>query len=311
VTGGPPGVLPFDLSAGSVYLGPMDRLVPAIVSACLASTGCTVVLDPAEAQCETTADCTNRGFKGAVCTKNVCEAVPPPPPDPTWGCLGHVVAPTPDPTKTVTLKEQVILALDKSPVAGATIDVCDKLDIDCVGMNPLDPKGLTTDANGYVTFNVAQGFDGFVRITDPTIMDSRVFVGRPILTPPNVKAIEVLRPMDYSLLATVAKQTVDMNRGTAIVLAFDCQGDSGAGVSFKCAAADSETQVFYLINMAPNTPPAATATDVDGFGGFFNLPVGAAIVESYRGGGAQYIGQSSFDVLAYTISYVLVAPTPN
>jgi hypothetical protein len=288
----------------------MNRLVLAIVPATLAAGGCTVVLDPGQVQCNTTSDCTAHGWMDAKCVANVCEMTPPPPPpDPTWGCLGHVVAPTPDPTKKITLKEQLVLALDKSPVTMATIDVCDKLDVDCTGTNPDDPKGLMPDSMGFVTFSVAQGFDGFVRVTGPTIMDSRVYVGRPIITPPNVKAIELLQPSDYMLLAQIAGLPVDMTRGSAIALAFDCQGNSGAGVSFTCTTADSSTVPFYLINQLPTPTPMATATDVDGFGGFYNLPVGNTIAKSYLK--KQYIGESSFDILAYTISYVLVAPTPN
>lgn len=287
----------------------MNRLVPAILSASLACAGCSVILEPGEVQCETTADCNNRGFMGAACVTNVCETTAEA--DPVWGCLGNVVAPTPDTTKMVTLTEKLELAIGMTPVTDATIDVCDKLDINCTAMDPGFPKGLTPNSEGIVSFDVFQGFDGFVRITGPTIMDSRVFVGRPVITPPNVKAIELLQPGDYSAIAAIAKQTVDMTRGTAIVLAFDCQGNSGDGVSFQCAATDSETQPFYLINQLPTIPPAATATDVDGFGGFFNLPVGLTVVKSYRAAGDVYIGESSFDVLAYTISYVLVAPTPS
>jgi hypothetical protein len=289
----------------------MNRLVPAILSTCLASTGCTLLLDAGQVQCETTADCTTRGFMAASCVKNVCEEAPAPPPDPTWGCLGHVVAPVPDTTEMVTLSERLVLAVEGTPVTMATVDVCDKLDVDCTATGPGFPKGLTPDANGNVTFSVFQGFDGFVRIAGPTIMDSRVYVGRPIVAPPSVKAVELLQPSDYSALANLAGQTVDMSLGTTIVLGFDCQGLAAAGVSFETPNTGTMTQQFYLINMLPEKPPTATATDVDGFGGFFNMPVGLAVVKSYRAAGDVYIGESSFAVLAYTISYVLVAPTPN
>jgi hypothetical protein len=296
----------------------MHRPLPAILPTCLVAAfavcaaGCSVVLDPGEAQCETAADCVQRGpaFAGAVCEDQVCQK-PPAPADPTWGCLGHVVAPTPDPTKMVTLTESLVLAIGKTPVTNVTVDVCDKLDVNCAAMTPGFPKGLTPDMNGNVTFTVAQGFDGFVRIMGPTIMDSRVYVGRPVITPPDVKAIELLQPTDYAAIAAAAKQTVDMTRGTGIFLAFDCQGLSGDGVSFQSTSTDSETAQFYLINQFPETPPAAKATDADGFGGFFNLLPGPAVAKSFRAAGDVYIGESSFNVLAYTISYVLVAPTPS
>ena len=74
----------------------MNRLVLAMLPLLLAAEGCSVVLEPGEAQCETTADCEARGFAGSVCTNSVCEKAPVPVVDPVWGCLGNVVEPMPD-----------------------------------------------------------------------------------------------------------------------------------------------------------------------------------------------------------------------
>ncbi len=300
----PPGAVRwgFESPAGYVYAGEVNRSVVAMLPALLAIGSCTLLLAPGQQQCDVDGDCAARGFTGATCVANVCI-------DPVWGCLGDVPVPVPDPTKTVTFSEQLVYT-DQSPVTMATVDVCDKLDLDCTSTDPAYPKGLTPDAEGNVTLTVLQGFDGFVRIAGPNIMDSRVFVGRPIITPPTVHSVRLLQPSEYSLIVAYAKQTVDMTRGTAIILAEDCSGNSAAGVSFTCPGADAESQVFYLINQEPTTPPMATATDVDGFGGFLNLPVGATVATSTRASDGTFIGDSSFDVLAYTISYVLISPTP-
>ena len=304
----------FDPPARYVYPDPVNRVVSPLLAllallpllALLApSLGCTVLLAPGEQQCETTQDCTNRGFSGAVCTANVCQVMV----DPIWGCLGHVVEPVPDPTMKVTFAEKLTYT-DQSPVTMATVDVCDKLDLDCTSTDPDYPKGLMPGPDGTVNLTVIQGFDGFVRISGPTVMDSRVFVGRPIVTPPSVKSVRLLEPSEYQLLAGYAKQVVDPTRGTAILLAVDCSDNSASGVSFTCAAADSGSQAFYLINQAPTPPPTATSTDVDGFGGYLNLPVGLTVAQSYRASDDTLVGQSSFDVLANTISYVQIAPTP-
>src|SRR5690348_10127953 len=95
-----------------------------VLWATLPTLGCSVILAPGEQQCSVDKDCAARGFAdsavctagvcepqcvmdkdcaargfaSAVCTANVCKAV-----DPVWGCLGQVVEPVPDPTKTVTL----------------------------------------------------------------------------------------------------------------------------------------------------------------------------------------------------------------
>ena len=287
----------------------MNRPTLAILPLFLAAGGCTVVLSPGETQCEKAADCAARGFAGAVCVEHVC-TTPPGVVDPVWGCLGHVVEPLPDPTKKVALAVRLTFT-DQSPVTMAIVDVCDKLDVGCTGMNPDFPKGLSPDGTGLVKFSVVQGFDGFVRLTGPQFIDSRVFVGRPIVTPPSVKAVRLLQPSEYDILAAFAKQTTDPTRGTAILLAVDCQGLAAGGVHFATPNADAKSEEFYLINQAPTTPPTATKTDVDGFGGFFNLPVGAAVARSSRAKDKASVGESSFQVLANTISYVQIAPTPQ
>jgi hypothetical protein len=282
--------------------------VPILALALPALAGCTLVLSPGEQQCQADKDCAARGFAGAVCTAGVCEMA-----DPVWGCLGHLVLPpNPDPNVKISFTERLAYASDESSVTMATVDICAKLDLDCTGTDPNYPKGLTPDATGIVSLSVIQGFDGFIRITgqNMNIMDSRVFVGQPMFKPPTVKEVRLLRPGEYQLLVAYAKQKVDTTRGTAIVNVEDCSSIAAAGVSFASPNADMETALFYLINQAPTTPPTANATDADGFGGFLNLPVGTSVVQAIRASDQKLIGQSSFQVLANTLSYVLVAPSP-
>ena len=287
----------------------MNRLAFLLLPLLLAAEGCSVVLTPGETQCETTADCEARGFSGAICASNVCEKAPVV--DPVWGCLGSVVEAMPDKTQKVALSVRLAFAGDKSPVVGVNVDVCDKLDIDCTGKNPDSPKGLKSGPDGIVSFKVAQGFDGFVRLTSPDIIDSRIFVGRPIITPPSIKEVRLLSKNDYSTLANLAKETADPTRGTSILLAVDCQGLPVGGASFQSPSIDTKSREFYLINPAPTTPPSATQTDVDGFGGFFNMPVGTSVARSFRASDGTFVGESSFHILAATISYVQIAPTPK
>jgi hypothetical protein len=109
----------------------------------------------------------------------------------------------------------------------------------------------------------------------------------------------------------VAHQTLDPERGSSIMLSSDCKGESGAGVRFETPGADSKSLEFYLINQSPISPPEATATDVDGFGGFFNLAEAQTVARAFLEEGDQYIGESSFGVFAGTISYVQISPTPQ
>jgi hypothetical protein len=275
--------------------------------------GCTAIVAGDDAQCASDDDCAARGFEGAACVEQVCvEPEDVTPDDPVWGCLGNVVEPEPDPTKTVQFEMGLAYAVGGAAVSTDTVvDICDKLDLACSDTDPKFPKGLHPDEAGTVDITVREGFDGFVQITGPDIVDSRVYVGRPIVDPPSVEEIQLLRPTDFELLAMLAGEEPDPTRGTAIVLVVDCSGDGVGGVRFETPNADAETLQFYLINQAPTVPPTATATDSDGFGGFFNLPVSSAVVRAYRDDDDAFVGESSFQVLADTISYVLVAPTPQ
>jgi hypothetical protein len=303
----------------------VKRLLLALValSPIVPCAGCSVVLSPGEEQCEAVTDCSDRGFANAACVEGVCVdtaasggngggggeggAV-----DPVWGCLGNVVEKEPDPTKTLEISFRLAFATTGDGVKTAVVDICDKLDIGCTGASEDFPKGLSTDNNGVVTATVREGFDGFVRITSTEIVDSRVYVGRPIVEIPKTKEIQLLTPMEYEFLAeTVAGTELDPTRGSSIMLAIDCQGEAASGVRFETPGADADSLEFYLINQSPTPPPAATATDVDGFGGFFNLKPAQTLGRAFREEDEVYIGESSFGVFANTISYVQIGPTPE
>ncbi|MEQ9319477.1 MAG: hypothetical protein RIF41_09985 [Polyangiaceae bacterium] len=293
----------------------MSRLF-LIAGGALLVQACTVVVAGDDQQCSADVDCADRGFVNAVCAEQVCiedeEIIVT---DPVWGCLGNVEEPTPDLTKTVSFDVRLAYAVSGAAVSTDTvIDVCEKLDPNCTANSPDFPKGLNPDPNGVVELTVKEGFDGFVKITGASpdvLVDSRVYVGRPIVEIPTVEEIQLFAPIDLQALASTAMQTPDPTRGTAIVLIQDCSGDGVGGVRFETPAADSDTLEFYLINQFPTPPPEATTTDADGFGGFFNVPVGPSVMRAFRDEDDTYVGESSYQILADTISYVLVAPTPQ
>jgi hypothetical protein len=299
----------------------VKRLLLALLSVLplVPCAGCSVVLSPGDEQCEAVTDCADRGFANAACVEGVCVDTTATGgnggeggADPVWGCLANVVEPEPDLTKTLEISFRLAFATDGEAVKTAVVDICDKLDLACTGEGEDFPKGLTTDNAGIVTATVREGFDGFVRVTSTEIVDSRVYVGRPIVDIPKTKEIQLLRPEEYEFLAEeVAGSQLDPTRGSSIMLAVDCQGESASGVRFETPNADADSLEFYLINQSPTSPPAATATDVDGFGGYFNLKTAQTLARAFREEDDVYIGESSFGVFANTISYVQIGPTPE
>jgi hypothetical protein len=283
----------------------------------LALTSCSVALSGDDVQCTSDADCEARGFANATCEASACIATDEV--DPIWGCVGEVDEPTPDTSNRITVSLRLAYAAGGGPVTDAVVDVCARLDIGCTGADSDEfPKGIAPDANGVFTASVREGFDGYMRVTgtigDPAedVMDTRVYVGRPLFVAPKVEEVRLLLPNEYEALsAAIAQTAADPTRGTMIGLAVDCQGDAAAGVRFETPNADGESEEFYLIGQGPVKPPAAENTDKDGFGGFFNVEPGAVVLRAIRAEDDTYIGESSLQVLPYTISFVLVAPTPQ
>jgi len=278
-----------------------------IFSLGLFAQGCNLVVAGDEVQCASDADCATRGFQNAACVEQVCVSADGP--QTVWGCLDNLVTETPDPTNTVSFDIDLVYAVGGAVSMSTVIDVCDKLDPGCTGSGL--PKGLNPNGNGTVRVEVPEGFDGFVKIEGPDLVDSRVYVGRPLFGPPSVEEIQLFAPVEFSALANSEGIDPDPTRGTAIVLGIDCRGDGAAGLRFDATNTDDDTTAFYLVNQQPVTPPSVTSTDGDGFGGYFNMPVGAAVVQAIRAEDDRYIGESSFQILAETISYVLVSPTPQ
>lgn len=271
------------------------------------TTGCTVVVAGDDVQCQTDADCGARGFGDASCVDQVCTIAAG---GTMWGCLGNIEDVIPDPSRTIQVEVDLVFAVGGAAVGPQTvINVCDKLDVDCSDADSTLPRGLQPDGNGRLRVEVPEGFDGFFTLNGPDIIDSRFYVGEPLLGPPSIQALQVLSPEDFTTLATLAGDAPDPTRGSSIVLVVDCNGDGAGGVTLNGANADASSVPFYLINQQP--VPSATETDSDGFGGYFNLPLGSAVVSATRASDGAFVGESSFQVAADTMSYVLVSPGPQ
>lgn len=284
------------------------HLSPAITAFALTLCGCSLALAPGE-QCGSNDDCAARGFAGAVCEQGFCRQ-PAVAPSSPWACLGHVTKPHPDPTNTLTMP-LTLHHVDRTPVTDATVDVCDKLDIECDGTDARYPKGLHPNAKGEVTTTAPEGFDGFFRIAGPKLMATRLYVGQPLVEPPNINAFQVVEATEFQTIVAYAKLTFDPTRGAAIFFVEDCAKHSASGASFSCVDADDESKVFYLVNQLPVLPPKATSTDPYGFGGYVNLPVGATVAQARLESTGELIGQVGFGVFANTLSYVLITPGPT
>jgi hypothetical protein len=304
----------------------------------VSGAACSLLLDTSnEQQCSSDQDCTTRGggFVGLSCQNHVCvaldggsEAAPPVDAGP-WGCLGDVQVPTPTSQNVNVIVPLVDLAT-KMPVMATDVvaRVCAKIDVNC--NSPL--ATTQPDANGLLHLTLAAGFDGFVLITpiipssdagtdggDPdagsadaappdVFVPSFVFFNPPIENDLTYAAIVLVRESALGQIAAVEGTAIDPSLGAVFMETEDCNAQAAAGVSITLDETTTTTQGFYFKNDFPvlNAP----STDVSGYAGFVNVPLGARTIKGTLEATQQTIGTATVFTRASMISYTVMAPSP-
>ncbi len=300
---------------------------------------CSLLLDPnSEQQCSTDQDCTNRGgpFVGLTCVNNVCVTsdsgandAPPDSPETEggpWSCLGNVtlpdggaanvnvIVPLADLSTQMPLKTNDVLAR-----------VCAKIDVNCT--SPL--QTTQPDAQGALELTLTAGFDGFVIITPilpspdggadggddagdaapPDVyVPSFVFFNPPIEKDTIYSTIVMVHLSALGQIAQVEGTTIDPSLGAVFMETVDCNAQPSAGVSVSLDSTTTSTQGFYFKQGLPvlNAP----STDVSGYAGFVNVPLGTRTVTGKLESTQQEIGTATVFTRASFISYTVMAPTP-
>jgi len=235
-----------------------------------AALGCSVIVDADRPQCETTADCTNRGaaFADAVCISNLCQ------PDPRWGCLSSPAS-TPDPGPfDVTMHARDLIM--NMPVANVDALLCSKLDLTCT--TPL--ATARTDVAGAVTWHVEGGFAGYTAFQSPATVQSLYFFNPPISHSEDIPPVSLPSPEGRAALVQHLGGSIEL--GDILATALDCTGAPAAGIKFVLEPHSPSVVQFYLTAGLPS--PIATSSDATGYGGFFSVAPGTytlkGIIES-------------------------------
>ncbi len=272
---------------------------------------CSLALGLGEQQCQTTADCTKRGFAGAECVQHVCvggstTSSSTGSGDPAWSCLPGFMTPTT--TQNISVDFQIVMATGAALPTDLKIKLCSSFDAQC--SVPVDGN-VTLDADGKHTFEVPPSFgNGYLEITSQSgvTYPTLAFFGSNVLIPPVPKIIRLTTPAQLDALLNLTKLSADPAHGIAIMLTTDCQDERTAGVALSSVSgSDGLTVPFYFNGNLPD--PAGTQTDAEGAGGFLNMVPGIARVQSSRFSTGDFVGDVTFQVRAQTISYVPLGPT--
>jgi hypothetical protein len=291
----------------------------------VSAASCSVfVIDTAQAQCESAADCVALGI-GDACVDQVCVGGGTgaggtggggtggsEPVDPKWGCLGEIEWPAPVNPMT-TLRFGFRSAIDSTAPANIAARFCAALDVEC--LNPLVSDIPIVD--GVVEFEVESGTIGYLEVTStvdpPTIRPALIYSSRPAggSDVPQELPIPVIlvTPGEYDAIVQSTEFVTNEERGTLLTITTDCTGQPSAGVRIDSTKKDAESTPFYFVGLLPD--PDATQTDIGGFGGIFNMPLGAGTVDAFVAADDRWIGRTSFHIRAGWLTNVPIEPTPG
>lgn len=283
-------------------------------------SSCSLAFDLGREQCETADDCAEVGF-AATCQNKVCVAISEGGggqtgqggqggqggEDPHWSCLGGFQPPAPGPGGLVAYHYRIELAVNPGvPPPDLAVQLCGLLDFNCTSPLPIDPP----DADGNVMFEIGADVEAYLDITATDLKPTRAYLPvPPVVMPPKEKVIRVVREMEFANIVATSGKTYDPTRGTAIMLTVDCNDDRAANVQLQTDDLDSQTISYYFKGQLPNF--TVTETDLQGAGGWVNLPVGLVNARAVRASNGEAIGSASFESRANGLAYVPIGPTPG
>jgi hypothetical protein len=209
-----------------------------------------------------------------------------------------------------------------SPVEGASVAVCTGCPCGDGRMpTPLDQS--TTDDAGIVTLKYANqldlghGLNGCFDVTAPDIAELYVYWDYPV----TVGADDSMDPTDYinALRTTDVPQLLldegvdaaslveDLaTRGEVAAVVKDCLGNPAPGVTLSIDTSDPATRVFYGRDLSSG----AMATDIDGTGGFYNVPPGTHVITAQPANLAQPSNRFQVYVNPGVVTETQIYPMP-
>lgn len=227
--------------------------------------GCSLVVDADRQQCETEADCSRLGpdLEDGVCVDALCRTRP----DPRWDCLEEPVAFVPPAQARVRVVVPIVDAVTNQAVPGVEVMACGTLDSECV--MPL--ATALSNQQGQAEFQLAGGFNGYLRCQAPGIFPTLYFFGAP-LTRDTTALVNVVTPEVVRGLEARDGIVTLAGRSRVVVDVFDCTGAPAAGVQINVPEGDAATTVGYMVDGL--YPPSQSETSASGVARILNIGEG-------------------------------------
>lgn len=298
----------------------MRALACVALAVTLGTTACTFLLTAAE-QCKTDGDCDARGgeLAGRACVDSVCrpragigvDASPEASSTvdagaDTGGPFGCADLPKPvgDPTKSATLVQPIYNVVTGTLLTNVTTKLCSRVDPNCA--SPV--QTVVSDDKGVLTAKVFQGFEGFFELKNTEIADSLIMSNpsiygdatRPPVPLPTKGAVEFYAQQ-------VTGSGLDTTVGAMLVRTSNCQLEPLRGLTATLASTTAKTKLFFVYNNTPRSD--VDQTNEEGALGFFNVPVGTALLTMTEKATGKKLGQTSVVIRAGYVSLLYLTPS--
>jgi len=118
----------------------------------------------------------------------------------------------------------------------------------------------------------------------------------------------MVKTSELGQIAQIEGTQLDPSLGAVFMQNVDCNIKPAAGVSVTLDSTTTSTQGFYFENGLPKLN--ASSTDVTGYAGFVNAPLGTRTVTGKVQATQTRIGAATLFTRPSTISYTVLAPSP-
>ncbi len=212
-------------------------------------------------------------------------------------------APLIQPSGTTAIVDIAVAGLvDEQPIASARARLCRRLDLGCT--MPIS-QTVASDASGWLTLEVAIGFDGYVEITATDRVPGLYVFSPPVSGNRTISSLPLARASEIAQFAALGGRPVVEGLGHVMLGAYDCQRQAASGVRLSSSDAGDTTTPFYVVGKLPSL--TAAGTDSSGRGGIINLRPGPVNVTGALGDGRS-LGTLSVVVRANAVTYTSLVP---
>jgi hypothetical protein len=192
--------------------------------------------------------------------------------------------------------------VNQMPLKDVTARVCRKLDVNCE--NPESTE--LSNENGDVTVTIVKGFTGYVALNRDGLTPTLYFINPTADRDLELGNVQMAEPAVVSGLTTRAGAAQRQDRGLILFSAYNCDRSTSPGIRFSSKDSDDDTVTFYSSGGLPSS--TGSETEMSGFGGFINAPVGIFSIEGQRSSDGRVVGRVSVLLKAGELTITRLVP---